>query len=112
MKVARGFVRDQGMNGLEARYAAHLELRKRLGEIAWHAYQPLKLRLAKATYYDPDFLVMLADGTLEVHEVKGGWWRDDARAKTKISAALFPFRFYGVTERPKAEGGGWQYEKF
>ena len=72
------------------------------GEILWYAFEPRTLRLAERTTYTPDFGVMLADGSLECHEVKG-FWQDDARAKTKIAAELHPFRFVAIT-REKRNG--------
>jgi len=51
--------------------------------------------------------VMLADGRLEAHEVKGVW-REDARAKIKIAAALFPLKFFAVAR----SGHGWSVEEF
>lgn len=77
------------------------------GEILWYAFEPWTLRLAERTTYTPDFGVMLADGSLECHEVKG-FWQDDARAKTKIAAELHPFRFVAITREKKE----WKYEKF
>jgi len=96
-----------GMNKLEARYAFELEARKRAGEVVWFLFEPFNLRLAERTYYRPDFAVMLADGTLEVHEVKG-FWEDDARVKVKVAAAKFPFVFRAITE----EKGCWVVETF
>ncbi len=84
------------MNRTEAAYQAELELRRRVGEVASYGFEVLKFRLAKDTFYTPDFIVMLSDGKLEAHEVKG-FWRDDARAKIKIAAALFPLKFRTVT---------------
>lgn len=77
------------------------------GEILWYAFEPWTLRLAERTTYTPDFGVMLADGSLECHEVKG-FWQDDARAKTKIAAELHPFRFVAITREKKE----WKYETF
>lgn len=48
---------------------------------------------------------------MECHEVKG-FWRDDARAKIKIAADLYPFRFIAVMKRRKKDGGGWSEEVF
>ena len=76
------------MNKTEMAYQGELELRRRVGEVAWYGLEVFKVRLAKDTFYTPDFMVMLADGRLEAHEVKG-FWREDARAKIKIAAALF-----------------------
>jgi len=97
------------MNGTEARYATYLEERKASGEINWFAFEAVKLRLAPLTFYTPDFLVMLDDGTLEAHEVKG-FWQDDARVKIKVAAEIYPFRFIVVTVVPKKDGGGWKTE--
>ena len=77
------------------------------GEIAWYAFEPWTLRLAKQTTYTPDFGVMLADGSIECHEVKG-FWQDDARAKTKIASEMHPFRIVAIT-RDKRE---WKREIF
>ena len=83
------------MNRSEEAYAAHLELLRRAGEIVWSRFEGLKLRLADNTFYTPDFSVMRADGLIECHEVKG-FWQDDARAKIKIAADQYPFRFLAV----------------
>lgn len=97
------------MNRTEAAYARHLEARKAAGEVAWFEFGTLSLKLAPSTHYRPDFLVMLAGGELEVHEVKGHW-QEDAWAKTKIAAGRFPFRFVVVKARTRAQGGGWDVE--
>jgi len=99
------------MNQTEAAYAAHLKEAQQGGEIEWFAFEAVKLRLADATFYTPDFFVMRSDGTLECHEVKGVW-EDDARVKIKVAAALFPFPFRAVTRVAKRDGGGWKTEHF
>ena len=95
------------MNRTERAYADLLETRRRAGDLAWYAFDRISLRLGDGCHYRPDFLVMLADGKLEVHEVKG-FWRDDARVKIKVAAAQFPFRFIAVQKRAKKHGGGWK----
>lgn len=96
------------MNKTENRYAAELESRRVLGEIVAWRFEPLKLRLAKRTYYEPDFLVVLPSGRLEFHEVKG-FWRDDARVKIKVAADQFAmFKFLAVSWK----GGQWKCETF
>jgi hypothetical protein len=99
------------MNQTEQAYADRLKLLQHAGQIAWFKFEGLKLRLADNTFYSPDFAVMLADGTLECHEVKGHW-QDDARAKIKIAADLYPFRFIAVKVRARKRGGGWETEDF
>lgn len=99
------------MNKTEATYAATLDARRHAGEVAWLKFEGINLRLADNTFYTPDFAVMLVDGALEMHEVKG-YWQDDARAKIKIAADLYPLRFIAIRAKPKKEGGGWFLEEF
>ena len=100
------------MNKTEASYAASLELRRLAGEIVWWKFECWKLRLADKTFYSPDFVVMLADCSLELHEVKGHW-QDDARVKIKVAAETYPMlRFIAVQAEAKKRGGGWKVEEF
>lgn len=108
---ALGRLKAGTMNKTEAAYAERLEARLRAGEVAWFKFEGVKLRLADSTFYTPDFAVMLADGSMELHEVKGHW-QDDARVKIKVASSLYPFRFLAVRVRPKREGGGWDLEEF
>jgi hypothetical protein len=107
---ALGRLQSGAMNKTEARYADYLEARCRVGEVAWFKFEGIKLKLADNTSLTPDFFVMLATRELEVHEVKGARriYTDDAKAKTKIAAGMFPFTFRVVF--PK-DGGGWDIEK-
>lgn len=98
------------MNGIEKRYAAHLDLRKIAGEILDWKFEPLKLKLAPATFYNPDFGVQMLDGHIEIHETKG-FWEDDARVKVKVAAEMFPwFSFLGVMWVKAAKT--WKFERF
>ena len=108
---ALGRLKVGTMNKTEAAYAATLDLRRYAGEVAWFKFEGVKLRLADNTFYTPDFAVMLADGALEMHEVKG-FWQDDARVKIKIAADLYPMRFIAIKARAKKDGGGWAIEEF
>ncbi|WP_313256400.1 DUF1064 domain-containing protein [Stenotrophomonas acidaminiphila] len=99
------------MNQTEAAYAERLRALQHAGEILWHRFEGIKLRLADNTFFTPDFAVLAADGVMELHEVKG-FWQDDARAKIKIAADQYPFRFIAVRVRPKKDGGGWAVEEF
>lgn len=105
---ARGRVAPGRMNKLESAYDAHLWSLHREGQILWHKFEAIKLRLADNTHYTPDFFILPASGILECHETKG-FWRDDARVKTKVAAAMYPFRFIAVS---KTKGGGWEREEF
>jgi hypothetical protein len=100
------------MNGLERAYQAVLEQRRIAGEVYRYAYESVNLRLADRTFYRPDFWVVLADGAIELHEVKGGHWEEQAKVRTKVAAALFPeLRFVVATRALKRDGGGWSYRE-
>lgn len=108
---ALGRLKTGEMNKTETAYGQHLELLKRAGEVAWYRFEGLKLRLADNTFYTPDFAVMLCNGQMECHEVKG-FWAEDARVKIKVAAEMYPFRFIAIKVRPKRDGGGWSEEEF
>lgn len=89
------------MNGGEKRYAQRLENRRLAGEIAGYWFEAVKFRLADKTWYSPDFLVMLSDGRLELHEFKG-WMEEDANVKLKVtSEAYWLFPVILVREKPQ-----------
>jgi hypothetical protein len=108
------------MNRTEQRYADHLEMRRLGGEVLWYAFGAISFRLAPKTHYHPDFLVMLADDSLEVHEVKGSvrnrqtgvtkpLVEDDAAVKIKVAAERYPFRFVMAWEE---RGVGWVFRDY
>lgn len=92
-----------GMNKTEQRRGIELEAMKRSGLIAAWWYEKVTLKLADDTRYTPDFLVQELDGTLRFEETKG-FWRDDAKVKIKVAAALYPFRFTSLVW----EKTGWK----
>jgi hypothetical protein len=106
--LALGRLPTGAMNKTESLYAEHLRHEEQAGRIVWFKFEAIKLRLADATFYTPDFLVLPSDGILEAHEVKG-FWRDDARVKIKVAASLFPIRFIAIT---RTKGGSWVRESF
>lgn len=96
------------MNGLERKYAEHLEHLKDIGEVADWKFDRIKLRIAKLCYITVDFAVVMADGTLEFHETKG-FMEGDALIKLKAVAEEFWwFRFVLVKAIPKKAGGGFE----
>jgi hypothetical protein len=97
-----------GKNKLERRYGDHLEILRRAGEVYEYAFEPEKFRLADRTFYTPDYRVLMPDGTVEFHEVKGGFWEDDARVKIKVAADMHPYIFVAV----QWFKGQWAYERF
>jgi hypothetical protein len=125
VRVAGGRIRPGkkkvpgSMNGLERRYELDvLKLRKLAGEIVRYRYEAIRLKLAPNTHITVDFVVTLED-RIEMHEVKGVW-EDDARAKLKIAAGLYPeFDFIAVTYEKISNdpveatlGKVWKTERF
>ena len=108
---ALGRLKTGAMNKTESAYSQYLETLRHAGEIVWFKFEGVKLRLADNTFYTPDFVVMGANGLIEMHEVKG-FWMDDARAKIKIAADMYPFRFLAIKAKAKKNGGGWDQENF
>lgn len=90
--VAKGELRPHKMNKTEAAYAEILEGRRRAGEILWYDFGSWTFKLADDLRYIPDFPTMLADGTLQIDEVKGGFIREDSWIKMKMFTRLFPIR--------------------
>ena len=109
---------DRGtMNKTEAAYNDYLHSRHMAGEVSGWAFEAMTLRLADRTTYTPDFVVFLADGRVQCHEVKaitksGRWlFEDDARVKLKVAAeAWWMFEFVAAGCVAKANGGGWEFE--
>lgn len=101
MKTPQATLRARGrtqhkagtMNKQEQEYALLLEAKKRNGLIHDWRFEAVKLRLAAKTFYTADFLVISADGAVELHEVKG-FMESDAAVKIKVVAEQYPyFRF-------------------
>jgi hypothetical protein len=111
---ALGRLKTGAMNKTEAAYALHLESLKQAGEVVFYKFEGLTFRLADNTRFTPDFVVMLPDGMIELHEVKGARaiFRDDAKVKIKVASALYPFLFKAVFPIAKKHGGGWEIEEF
>lgn len=99
------------MNPAETKYAAYLDELKQKGEVIWWKFEGITFKLAKGCTYTPDFNVQLASGEVQMQEFKGHWI-GDAKAKIKIAAAMFPFKFIAVKAEAKCRGGGFVYEEF
>lgn len=88
------------MNKTEQRYEnevlapAHVD-----GRIIWYSFEAMTFKLGPDLRYTPDFIVQLADGTIEAHEIKAGkkdgdpLVEDDSRAKIITAAEKFPVVF-------------------
>jgi hypothetical protein len=105
---AKAVPHDGRMNKTEQAYSGHLEKLKLEGSIRDWRHEPFNIRLAKRTFYKPDFVVVTAQGYIEVHEVKGRWM-DDALVKIKVAADQLPwFTFVAV----RHEAGTWKTRTF
>lgn len=109
---AKGRLAKGTMNATETRYAAYLDQLRLAGEVLQWKFEAIKLQLAPDTTLTPDFMVMMADGSLEMHDVKGAKaiYTDDAKVKMKVAAKEFPFVFRVVFPVKKTDGGGWNIE--
>jgi len=103
--------RNAYKNKTEDEYAERLFLLKLAGEIQGFDYEADRLKIGAGAWYTPDFRVVLADGTIEFHEVKG-FWREAAKVRIKAAAHWHPYRFVAVKKKAKKLGGGWGYEEF
>jgi hypothetical protein len=96
----------------ERLYAARLERLAAEGAVAGWMWKPIRFRLAERTFYEPDFMVVLADLEVAFDEVKGarGWELDDeSRTKWKVAAEAHPmFRFRGAV----LAKAGWEIEEY
>jgi hypothetical protein len=102
------------MNQTETRYAAYLDTRLAAGEIAWYAFEQLKLKIADKCWLTVDFVVQASDGEVYLVDTKAKWssgdvGTDTARVKMKAVARLFPFRMLAAVWSAK---GGWTHLEF
>ena len=108
---ALGRMKTGEMNKTEARFAQLLELERYAGRVQWWKFEGIKLMLAKNTSLTVDFAILPETDILTLIDVKGSkaMVTDDARAKMKIAAELYPFVFKLAYPRPKGEG--WDIEE-
>lgn len=106
---ALGRVAKGKMNKTEAAYAQRLEAMKHSGQILDWKFHVLRVRLADATFYEPDFLVLTAEREIQIHEVKGGFTTDKGQMKVKLCAEVLPwFRVFKCSKK----GGEWLIQEF
>lgn len=110
------------LSGPEKAFVKVLQQRMADGELIWWAEHPINLRLGERLRYEPDFVAVLADGTMVVYEVKassgfagtrfnGGSTGSGgtSRAKFLTSVEAFPmFRFVLARQLKKKDGGGFE----
>lgn len=93
------------MNSLEARYAVEvLDRGLEDGTVSRWLFEPFRLKLSSKTFYTPDFMALMADGTLSFREVKG-FLREDAAVKFKWAREAYPFFEFKMIGR---KAGQWK----
>jgi len=101
------------MNKAEASYAGELAIRKAAGEVTEFRFESMKLRLADNTTITPDFWVLMPNGLIELHDVKGSFFPEHNRVKWKVGVDQYPwFTWVLVRPRLKKHGGGFEFERF
>jgi hypothetical protein len=92
--AAPACVEPERMNQTETLYSRRLDRQKLAGEILAWRFEALTFRLAYRCHYTPDFLVV-TQTEIQIHEVKGGYVREDGLIKWKMAAEAHPeFRFF------------------
>jgi hypothetical protein len=92
------------MNKTEARYAQFLEGAKAFGLVKGYQFEAMRFRLADDTTYTPDFMVVLPDDRVELHEVKGAKIWDDSKVKFKVASEMYPMFGWRMLQW---KGGVW-----
>ena len=96
------------MNRTEKLYSGMLEKLKLSGEILAWRFEAITFRLGHRCNYTPDFLVV-TPREIQIHEVKGGYVREDGLVKWKLAAECHPeFRFFLCRYR----NGKWNVEQY
>lgn len=98
------------MNKTEAEYADILHARVLAKEVVSWEFEAFKIRLALRCWYTLDFFVVLADGSIEVVDVKGGGpIEDDALVKIKAASESYWMFKFVIEQKTK---DGWQRREF
>lgn len=105
------------MNKTEAAYAELLHQRfvgcEQLGAagvLMWE-FEAVTFKLAHDCRFTPDFMIWLADGSIEYVDTKGaGPVADDALVKIKTAAAKFSMYTFVIEQLTKSDG--WQRREF
>jgi hypothetical protein len=119
--LAKGLERKRGKkNKSEQAYEHYLALEKATGRVLDWWFEPMSLRLSECDAgqplrYSPDFLVLAADGTVYLDDVKAPLRRgqkfDDPAAVIRIKAAAdrYPLFLFRIV-RP-IRGGAWDVQE-
>ena len=79
------------MNKTEKAYSDFLAARTLSGsDVNAYWFESVTFKLGHDTRYTPDFLVQMADGSLECHDTKGWDTEPAAAVKERVSSSMFP----------------------
>lgn len=99
------------MNKTEAAYSEELEMMKRRGNVIEYWFESITLKLADRCRYTPDFLVLHADGSMELVDVKSPAPIDPkSLVKAKVAAKMFPI--FRVVMAQRQKGGLFLVREF
>ena len=110
---ALGRLKPGEMNKTEQAFSTHLEFLRLKGDVLWWKFGAVKLRIAPNTHITVDFAVLMSDGHLTMIEVKGhrALYQEDAKAKMKVAADAFPFKFFVAYPQGKLGASAWDIEE-
>ena len=94
----------RGMNKWEAEFDEKCRCDFFNNNILWWGYEQIKFRLADATFYTPDFVVIGLNWRMRAIEIKG-FLRDDAAVKFKVAKERFPWVEFEMVRKVK---GAWE----
>ena len=94
---------EDRLNKTEKLYLAYL----RVFNYSYLGIQNITLKLADDTRYTCDFNYTNENGRLVFDEVKGGFFRDDAKVKIKVVARMYRIFRFRVVRKTKT---GWDFE--
>lgn len=89
----------------EQQYAEHLELRRMAGQIRAWDYEPWRILIGVDAWYTPDFRLLMPDGSIHWHEVKG-YRREAAIVRIKAAALAHPNETFVLVTK---KGGQWDF---
>lgn len=98
----------KGPNKTEMAYADYLEDLRLAGVIRRYRFEGIKLKLARKAYYTPDFYVLMADRSVQAHEVKGHM-REAARVRLLTAAEEWPEILFILVKRDPQHKGAWLF---
>lgn len=98
------------MNKTEAAYAQLLDAQKHDGIVREWKFHAIRVRLADRTFYEPDFIVVMADGEIQIREVKGSYTTPTGQMKVKMCAEVL--NFFRIIKASRQKDGSWTYQEF